>query len=66
MFAVSTGSTMSVSQLSNYASNTLTGGSFDVSGTLKLAVPSNQSIVTNAATIILDGPSASIIKYADG
>ena len=59
----SSGSTLSVSgSLANYSAGTLTGGTYDVAGTLVLPVPTSESIQTNAATVILNGASASIIR----
>ena len=63
---VASGGTMVIaSNLKNYTTGTLTGGIYSVAGTMALPVPTSESIQTNAATVILDGPSASIIKYAD-
>ncbi len=50
--------------LKNYGSNTLTGGTYYAAGTIKLPVAAT-GIVTNAATIVLDGPSSAILRYAD-
>jgi len=49
--------------LKNYGSNTLTGGTYYAAGTIKLPVAAT-GIVTNAATIVLDGPSSAILRYA--
>lgn len=51
--------------LDGFASNTLSGGSYVVSGTgaLKFA---NADIVTNAASITLDGSAARILRSSDG
>jgi hypothetical protein len=63
---VAGGGTMVIaSNLQNYASGTLTGGIYNVAGIMALPVPTSESIQTNAATIILDGPSSAIMKYAD-
>jgi hypothetical protein len=40
----------------NYSSGTLTGGTYNVAGALWLPIPTGQTIQTNAATIVLDGP----------
>ncbi len=48
--------------LTNYTGSTLAGGSFFVSGTLQY---SGGDVITNAASITLDGPAASIQK-SDG
>jgi len=51
------GSVMTVTgNFTNYASGTLTGGTYDVAGALWLPVPAGQTIQANAATIVLDGP----------
>ena len=63
---VASGGTMVIaSNLKNYASGTLTGGSYNVAGVMALPVPTSETIQTNAAKVILDGPSAAIIKYAE-
>jgi hypothetical protein len=61
---VASGSTMNMAgaTLTNYSSNTLTGGTYNVTGTLALPVPTLESIQTNAATIVLNGPSAAITR----
>ena len=43
----------------NYASGVLTGGTYNLAGTLVLPVPTGQTIQTNAATIVLDGGNSS-------
>ncbi|HRY71301.1 MAG TPA: hypothetical protein P5304_25105 [Phycisphaerae bacterium] len=50
--------------IGNYASNTLTGGTWRVftSSTLRLT---NANIITNAATIVLDGASSKIVDQSD-
>jgi hypothetical protein len=64
--SVASGGTMViVNNLNNYAAGTLTGGIYNVAGIMALPVPTSESIQTNAATIILDGPSSAIMKYAD-
>ncbi len=66
-FRVNNGSTLIVTDnLTNYSTNTLTGGIYDVAGILKLPVPTTETIATNAATIILDGPSSAIVRYSGG
>jgi hypothetical protein len=51
------GANLSVGNLTNYSGGTLTGGTYDAVGTLWIA----GSISDNAATIILDGASSSIV-----
>jgi len=51
------GAVLSVGNLTNYSGGTLTGGTYDAVGTLWIA----GSILDNAATIILDGASSSIV-----
>src|SRR5262249_25459590 len=51
------GGTLLVTQLTNYASGTLTGGTYQVSNTGILRLL-GANIMTNAATIRLDGPAA--------
>jgi hypothetical protein len=55
------GDNLSVGNLTNYSGGTLTGGTYDAVGTLWIA----GSISHNAATIILDGASSSIV-YTSG
>jgi fibronectin-binding autotransporter adhesin len=45
----------------NFANQTLTGGTYDINGTLQFA---NADIQTNAATIVLDGPAAQIVDFS--
>ncbi len=42
----------------NFDGATLTGGTYDISGTFQFT---NAAVVTNAATLILDGPDAQVI-----
>jgi hypothetical protein len=51
------GDTISVGNLTNYSGGTLTGGTYDAVGTIGIA----GAIVNNAATLILDGASSSIV-----
>ena len=54
--------TLSVSgAFSNFAGSTLAGGSYFIAGTFQFP---GADIVTNAATIVLDGPAAQIIDQA--
>jgi hypothetical protein len=46
------------SGFSNFSGTTLTGGTYDILGTLQFP---NANIGTNAATIILDGPASQIV-----
>jgi hypothetical protein len=56
--AVATGTTFAVTgTLSNFAGNTLSGGTYAINGIFQFA---NAAIVTNAASIVLDGPGAQI------
>jgi hypothetical protein len=57
---VGAGSTFSTPNLTNFdaGAGTLTGGSYTVAGTLQFT---NANVVTNAATIVLDGPTSQII-----
>jgi hypothetical protein len=52
------GQSMSIGNLTNLSGGTLTGGTYNIAGTLNI----QGAIVNNAATIILDGAAASI-KY---
>jgi hypothetical protein len=66
-FRANSGSTLIVTDnLTNYSAKILTGGIYDVAGTMKLPVPTTETIVTNAATIILDGDSSAIVRYSGG
>jgi cytoskeletal protein CcmA (bactofilin family) len=59
---VKAGSTFTVKgSLTNFDSGTLTGGTYNIAGTLQFT---NAAIVTNAATIVLDGASAQIIDQS--
>jgi hypothetical protein len=57
------GGTLSATTPTNYSSGTLTGGTWEAiaSGTLRVAM--SAGIVTNAATIVLDGPNSNF--YSD-
>jgi hypothetical protein len=63
------GSTLTVTDgLTNFTGTTLTGGTYEAFGTnpagnLRLA---NANIVTNAATILLDGPSSNLLRHDTG
>jgi formylmethanofuran dehydrogenase subunit C len=60
--AIGAGSTFNVSgNLSNFAGATLTGGTYVIDGTLQFT---GANIVTNAATIVLDGTAAQIVDQA--
>ena len=63
---VNAGSTLRVTDnLTNFSGTTLTGGTYNVygtagsPGTMRLA---NANIVTNAATILLDGPNSNLLR----
>jgi hypothetical protein len=59
VLAIGAGSRFSVmGGFANFANQTLTGGSYDIAGTLQFA---NADIRTNAATIVLDGPASQIV-----
>ncbi len=65
-YRVDAGGTMAIGQLTNHdgATQTLTGGTYSVAGTLKLADDwAPATIVNNAANIIMDGPSASMLAW---
>jgi hypothetical protein len=55
------GGSLSASNLTNYASGTLTGGTWEAfaGGTLRLTTAAN--VTTDAATIVLDGTASSIL-----
>jgi hypothetical protein len=60
---VGAGSTFTVTgSLTNFAGTTLTGGSYVVGGTFKFP---GADIRTNAATLVLDGPTSQIVNQAD-
>jgi len=48
--------------LSNYSGNTLTGGTYNIAGTLRI---NNAAITTNNAEIILDGASSQLLNQAN-
>jgi hypothetical protein len=52
------------SSLTNFSGTTLTGGTYDVTGTLQFGA-TGTSLVTNAAKITLTGPGAKIIDSAN-
>src|SRR5204863_12936 len=52
---------LSITTLTNFAGSTLTGGTYDVAATLRFP---DADIVTNAASIILDGPASAIQSTA--
>jgi hypothetical protein len=54
---IGAGARVVIANLTNYASNTLTGGTYLVTGTLQVT---GADIRTNAATILLDGTSSAI------
>jgi RHS repeat-associated protein len=59
VLVIGAGSTFSVTGgFANFANQTLTGGTYDMSGTLQFA---NADIRTNAAAIVLDGPASQIV-----
>jgi hypothetical protein len=65
--SVSTGDTMQIGTsaggaLVNFASNTLTGGTYNVSGTLQFGA-SGTTLATNAANITLTGAGAQMIDF---
>lgn len=71
MLEVGTGDTLHISDasgggLTNFSGTTLTGGAYNVSGTLEVDSlgSSGGEIETNAATIILNGTGASIVDAA--
>ena len=64
------GSTLTVTDsLTNFSGTTLSGGTYEVygtasqPGTMRLA---NANIVTNAATILLDGPNSNLLRHDTG
>lgn len=57
---VSTG-VLALLELTNFSGTTLTGGTYALSGTLRF---NSANIVTNAASIILDGPASAIQNTA--
>jgi hypothetical protein len=59
---IGSGSTFDVNgNLTNFSSNTLTGGTYGITGTLQF---NNADIVTNAANITLNGTSSKIINQS--
>lgn len=57
---IGSGSTFGVSgNLINFASGTLAGGTYDISGTFRFT---GANIITNAANITLDGPGSAIVN----
>ena len=66
---VNTGSTMEIGtsaggSLLNFSANTLTGGTYNISGTLQFGA-SGTSLVTNAANITLTGSGSQIIDFGN-
>jgi hypothetical protein len=62
-FQTQNGGTLSVqSTPTNYAGNTLTGGSWQVFANSILRVPLSSGIVNNAATIVLDGANSNFYQ----
>ncbi len=60
---VNSGSTLAITDnLTNFSGNTLTGGAYYVAGTFKFA---GANIVTNAATITLDGTASTILNQTN-
>jgi hypothetical protein len=60
--AVIPGSTLSLNgTFTNFSGQTLTGGTYQIGGTLRFP---NANIVTNAATIVLDGPAAWVVDQS--
>src|SRR5262245_54775958 len=51
--------TLELSTLTNYSGTTLTGGTYLLAGTFKF---NGANIVTNAATIVLDGPASALLN----
>jgi hypothetical protein len=47
--------------LTNFSGGTLTGGTYNIAGTLQFP---NASIVTNAANILLDGSNSRIVNQS--
>ena len=63
VLAIGAGSTFTVTGgFANFAGTTLTGGTYLISGTFQFA---DADIQTNAATIVLDGPTAQIVDLAN-
>ena len=62
--SVGTGVTFTISggAFTNFSSGTLTGGTYDLRGTFKFP---GADVVTNAATVVLDGTSAQIVDQAN-
>jgi hypothetical protein len=54
--------TISGGTFTNFSGGTLTGGTYDVAGTFQF---SNAAITTDAANIILDGPSSQIVNQSN-
>jgi len=62
-FDIQSGTVDIANAFSNFANNTLTGGTYIVADTLKFA---SANIVTDAANIILDGPNSAIQNRSTG
>ncbi|MBI1925276.1 PEP-CTERM sorting domain-containing protein [Candidatus Poribacteria bacterium] len=59
------GSTLTVTDnLTNFSGTTLTGGTYEVFGTMRL--PTGTNIVTNASTILLDGAGSQLLNGTSG
>jgi VCBS repeat-containing protein len=62
---ISSGRTLALSGggiFTNFSANTLTGGSYDITGTLRFH---NAAISTNAATVIMNGAGSRIVDQRD-
>ena len=58
---IGSGRTLTAASFTNFSGGTLGGGTYNVAGTFQF---DNAAIVTNAATIVLDGASARIIDQS--
>ncbi len=65
MVNVESGTLYQSGSFSNFSGTILTGGTYSVSGTGQFEF-AGANIVTNAATIVLDGPSSAIIDTSNG
>ena len=63
-FTIASGRTLNISggTFGNFSGNTLTGGIYNISGTLKF---DGAAITTNAANIVLDGASSQIVNQSN-
>jgi hypothetical protein len=50
----------------NYANGTLTGGTWQVFNNSTLQIPMDSGLITNQATILLDGPNANLFQDSAG